>query len=111
MPAKPCTNAGHNVGESPCPDCGCGFTNPCLLLGCPHCDRAVSAPGRRLTKTARELKAAEAAVVRWEKKSQAALTRLLKFREEARRLRARLAKLEAEAARGADPEADPAPEE
>jgi hypothetical protein len=93
---KPCTNAGHNVGEAPCPDCGCGFTDPCLVLGCPHCDRATSKGGRALTKTARALKLAEASMLRQEKRAAAVLSRLLKTRAEVVRLRARLSKLETE---------------
>jgi hypothetical protein len=91
---SPCSNAGHNVGESPCPKCGCGFTDPCLVLGCPHCDRATTKNGQALTKTARALKLAEATMFRQEQASARVLKRLLKTRAEVVRLRAKLAKLE-----------------
>jgi hypothetical protein len=93
----PCSNKGHNLGEGPCPNCTCGWTTPCLLPGCPHCDSATTTTGKRLTNAARALKLAEATMQRQEKRAALVLGRLLKTRAEVVRLRGRLERLEAEA--------------
>ncbi len=71
----------------------CGFGDPCLVRGCPHCDRTPAA--RRYTRLVAQLQKAESAALRLEQKTSFYMRRLLAARRLLAQVRKRLLSLEA----------------